>query len=454
MAASRNRPPAEPAAQLAALLRAVLPEDALLWVGLSGGRDSVVLLHLCHALLPGRLKALHVHHGLSGNADAWARFCKTLCADWEIPLVIEPVTVERRAKEGLEAAARSARYRAFQTCARRDGLRYLALAHHQRDQTETLLLNLFRGAGLAGLCAMPAVREMEGFTLLRPFLACAAETLADHARKAALSWIEDESNRETRHTRNFLRHAVLPQLTARFPAIETTCARAAENLSETRALLMECAQEDDAKLRGAPDAAPRLEALLTLSPARQANWLRYWLTRTGWRVPPRARLTEALRQLAGLSHGKDGNFALLLPEGSLRLWQGGLYCVSPARPETPRLWDGRTPCAWAGGTLCLERREGEGIDLARLRGRCLALRPRQGGERLRLAAGRPERALKHLLREAGLPPWRRAALPLLYLDDTLIACPDIGIAAAYQCPPEHPGYVPVLRGPADGNSPP
>ncbi|MDR3351605.1 MAG: tRNA lysidine(34) synthetase TilS [Zoogloeaceae bacterium] len=497
----------DPAEAVAALLRAFLPAEAVLWVGFSGGRDSATLLHLCQQHLPpGRLKALHVHHGLSEHADAWAAFCAEFCAERGIPLITERVEVDTHSGLGLEAAARAARYRAFHLAARAHGLRYLALAHHQRDQAETLLLNLCRGAGVAGAAAMPAVRDMGCFTLLRPLLACAAREVEACARNAALTWVEDESNQDEYRARNFLRHRILPQLAEHFPAIETTLARAAGHFHEAQTLLAERAHADDLFLRGIHDTAhaagnlhetqmpprecarvgdghlygtehpatghlpetqahfperasgetlrphnagcvaPRLAALMALSPARQANWLRNWLMRKGWHVPSEARLAEALRQLAGLARRKEsGNFALSLPEGSLHLWRGGLYCVPRVAPEAPRFWDGQTPCPWAGGTLTLEERKGEGIDPARLAGQHLELRPRQGGERLRLSPLRPERPLKDLLRESALPPWTRTRLPLLYLENTFIACPNIGIAANWQCHPEAIGRLPIWR---------
>jgi tRNA(Ile)-lysidine synthase len=458
MAASRNNNPRQnPCARLveqaAILLREQLPQDATLWVGLSGGRDSVVLLHLCKTLLPpGKLRAVHVHHGLSPHADEWAAFCATLCRDWKIPLEIMRVHVPKTGAEGLEAAARDARYGAYRKCAREHGARYLALAHHRRDQAETLLFNLCRGAGVAGAAAMPMAREEQGglaiLTFLRPLLESSAKAVGDYAAHYAmlqqLQWVEDESNQDERYSRNFLRHQILPQLEARFPAAETTLARAAHHFSEAQTLLVELAAEDDERIQD------QRATLLTFSFARQANWLRYWLTRKGWRAPGAAALTEALRQIAHVTD--DNHLDIKLREGSLRLWRGRLYGVaclptdSSRSSSEARAWDGKTPCAWAGGLLRLEATTGQGLNAALLAGRRLELRSRQGGESICPAPNRPRRPLKKLLQESRIPPWERERLPLIYLENELIAVPDVAIAAQWQCPADQPGLRVVWIG--------
>lgn len=433
MAATRNSPSAELLSRLEAQLRAHLPVGADLWVGLSGGRDSVVLLQLCKTLLPaGQLRAVHVHHGLSPNADAWADFCTRLCAEWDIPLQVIRVQVPRQDGRGLEAAAREARYQAYRAC----GARYLALAHHRRDQAETLLFNLCRGAGVSGGAAMPACRSHAELTLLRPLLETGGSTVNAYAEQQGLVWIEDESNQDETYTRNFLRRQVLPLLETRFPAAEVTLARAAGHFAEAEGLLNELAAQDDALIQA------RVMPLLQLSEARQANWLRYWLRQRGWQVPEAAALTEALRQIRVTP--ADGLFELRLPEGSLRLWRGALYRV-PVHlplPLEPLPWQGEAVLAWGSGLLRLEPVTGEGIALARLAGRRLTLQARQGGESLVPGAGRPRRPLKKLLQEAALPPWERELLPLIYVDKELVACPGLAVAADWQCAPGEAGLLP------------
>ncbi|MDR2366196.1 MAG: tRNA lysidine(34) synthetase TilS [Zoogloeaceae bacterium] len=450
MAASRNPPdPVAPlVARVAACLDAFLPDGVLLWVGFSGGRDSVVLLDIAATLLPGRVHALHVHHGLMPNADAWADFCAAFCRAREIPFTLKKIRTPRADGEGLEAAARQARHQAFQE----SGATVLALAHHQRDQAETLLFNLCRGAGVAGAAAMPTARRAGNLTLLRPLLKSGVSALAAYAEARALSWIEDESNADERHTRNFLRHRVLPELARRFPALETTLARAADHFGDAQTLLRERATEDDIILSG------NLALLPSFSLPRQANWLRHWLRQRGWRVPETAMLNEVLRQLAHVAGQSDQCFEFRLAEGSLRLWRGRLRATPRLLPpETAaRQWDPATPCSWSGWRLCLEPCRGAGLNAALLAGETLTLRPRQGGETLQIHPRGPRRTLKNLLREADIPPWERHRLPLLYHEQTLIACPGVAIAADWRCPPDQPGWQASLRTTvlADGDAPP
>lgn len=430
MAASRNRLPADLSAGFAAVLQAHLPAAAELWVGLSGGRDSVVLLHLCKTFWP-RVRAIHVHHGLSPHADAWADFCATLCRDWEIPLSIVPVRVEPDAGRGLEAAARAARYRAY----RESGARYLALGHHRRDQAETLLFNLCRGSGVAGAAAMPVCRAEAGLWLLRPLLTWAIADVERYARTAGLAWVEDESNQDIRYRRNFLRQRILPRLAEVFPAVEANLARAAGHFAEAWGLLDVLARQDDAVLEA------QRERLLQLDPARQANWLRWWLRQIGWQVPEAAALSEWLRQLAVA----EGAPELRLREGSVCVWRGQLYRVPHRQRPVPCAWDGQGALLWGGARLRLVPSVGAGISQARLAGRRLEVRLRQGGERLCPGPGRPRRALKKLLQESDIPPWERAYLPFIYVDGELVACVGVALAADWQCRAAEPGWLPCLE---------
>jgi len=441
MDASRNKPPDSCRDALcetvSAFLAAHLPVSATLNLGLSGGRDSVVLLHVLKDLLPERLRAIHVQHGLSPNADAWADFCLQLCRTWQIPLEIAKVEVRPQGR-GVEDAARTARYQAFQA----QGAKWLALAHHRRDQAETLLLNLCRGAGVAGAAAMRSRREMSALTVLRPLLEVGEEAIAAYASAHALAWVEDESNALPHFRRNFLRLEVLPKLARSFPAVEANLARAAGHFAEAESLLRDLASVDAARIEA--DAA----YFGTLSLARQANWLRGVLQAARWSIPDTARLHDALRQF---SHALMRNAPVVVrgPEGRLCLWRNRFYLVADVSiPEHPQNWNGREPLFWAGSWLHLEARQGEGLCAERLFGNAenkLTVRSRQGGEALRLAQNRPRRPLKKLMQEAAIPPWQRERLPLLYWNGELIACPDIGIAAEWQCRKDETGWYPVLR---------
>lgn len=259
-------------------------------VGLSGGIDSVVLLHgLLEAAKPRdiALACLHVHHALSPNADRWEDHCRQLCAVWNVPLTVERVKVERGSFDGLEAAARRTRHAAF---ARAPG-DWIALAHHADDQVETLLFNLLRGTGVAGAAAMA---DSNG-RLLRPLLNVARDDIHAYAVRHELRWIEDESNADTRFSRNHLRHEVLTGLEARFPGSKANLAAAARRFREARALLDELAVLD---LGGSDADFPlALEVLAPLTEPRARNALRYLLQRRHIGIPSEERLRELLRQL-------------------------------------------------------------------------------------------------------------------------------------------------------------
>ncbi|MDP2824577.1 MAG: tRNA lysidine(34) synthetase TilS [Sulfuritalea sp.] len=297
MASSRNShfTDALRAACAACIAEGVSPGQHLV-VGLSGGIDSVSLLHVLLRLGHEgdfRVSALHVHHGLSGNADDWADFSRQLCDHWEVPLSVVHVAVERDSADGLEAAARRARHEAY---SREEG-DCIVLAHHRGDQAETLLFNLLRGTGLAGAAAM-ASRQRR---LLRPLLSVSRSDIEDYARVHDLHWVEDESNRDTGFSRNFLRHDILASLSQRFPAAEKNLAAATGRFAEAASLLDELAKID--LVAGATDFPIPVSLLAKLSEPRARNVLRYLLARRGVRIPSEARLIELLRQL--LAAGPD-----------------------------------------------------------------------------------------------------------------------------------------------------
>ncbi|HZV53477.1 MAG TPA: tRNA lysidine(34) synthetase TilS [Rhodocyclaceae bacterium] len=286
MAASRKSPSTErlPSAIADCLGRYLQTGDSLL-VGLSGGIDSVVLLHAIRPLhLP--VTALHVHHGLSKQADRWTDFCRETCAAWGIPLTVDYVDVERDSADGLEAAARRARHVAYGRMA----ADWIALGHHRGDRAETMLFNLLRGAGVRGTGSMC---ERNG-RLLRPLLHVGREEILEYATTHGLSWIEDESNADIRYSRNFLRHRILPAIARRFPAAEHRLASTASRFAEAADLLDELAQLDLGEQ--APRFPVLVDVLARLSEARGRNILRFLLTSQGVGIPSEERLREALRQ--------------------------------------------------------------------------------------------------------------------------------------------------------------
>ena len=421
--------------------------NAAVCVGLSGGLDSVVLLEVMAAesRVSGRaLSAVHVHHGLSPHADRWAEFCARLCAAHGLKLTVERVQVDRRSGMGLEAAARAARYAVY--AARSEPI--VALAHHADDQAETIMLQLLRGTGLKGVAAMPEMRTLPGSAvrLYRPFLAIARSTLAEHARARNLQWIEDESNAERIHDRNYLRHEIVPLLDARFPAWRENTARLGRHAAQAGELLDELARIDGAERE--PEALA-LDA--KLSEARRANALRAFLARMGRAMPSEARLAEMARQLYGarpdarvrIDH--DG-ISLVRHRGRV-LVEGGLATLAPW--SVP--WHGERDVDLGGerGKVHFEPATGEGLGAEAIATGSWHFGPRGGGERLRPAAGKRTRTLKNLLQEAAIPAWHREKLPLLFDGERLVWAPGIGMDADYACEPGATGLLPAWRVAAD-----
>jgi tRNA(Ile)-lysidine synthase len=411
-----------------------LPPGDAVCVGLSGGVDSVVLLDALLEEGARPVTAVHVHHGLSPNADAWAHFCGELCAARKVALSVERIEVDRRSAEGVEGAARRLRHAVY--AARPEP--FVALAHHLDDQAETVLLQLLRGSGLKGVAAMPEMRALPGSKtrLYRPLLALSRAQLVARAKARGLEWIEDESNDSTRYDRNYLRHDLAPLLDARFPGWRESVARFARHAGSAHELLEELAHKD-----GALDAGLLIDP--ALSDARRANALRTFLALNGLPMPSEARLEEMARQLYGA-------------RGDARVAIGHAGIVIRRQRDTvhidaePRAVPWRVP--WRGedevdlgpgrGLVHFEHVKGRGLAASLAGGTGWHFMPRAGGERIKLDARRPTRTLKNLLQEHDVPEWQRDRLPLLFRGEALAWVPGVGIAAEFACEAGKDGILP------------
>ena len=427
----------------AVLARHVVAPQALT-AALSGGIDSVVLLDLLRRLQPHlgfRLAALHVNHQLSLNARYWADFCLRLCTGWNIPLRIERVSVSRDTGRGVEAAARAVRYSVLATA----GTDWVATAHQQDDQIETVFLQLLRGCGPKGIAGMPEVRELEGPAgavrprLLRPLLGMDRASIEVYARSRGLEWIDDESNRDKRFARNFLREEILARLAGRFTGYRAAVTRSAEWSREAAQLLDALAEIDQA---AATDAQGHIsvQTLARLDEARAKNLLRYWLRRQGVATPDSASLSEMLRQLTCAD--ADARVAVAMGPRVIRRFRGHAMVVPRMTVAEDIAWQGEEDVAWGEGRIRFRRACGEGFCASVLERGAGGIRRRRGGERMRLDPARPRRSLKNLLQEAGVPPWDRQTMPLLWCGADLVWVPGVGIAAEYRCGPDEEGWVP------------
>lgn len=435
MAASRtSAPPELPlAAGVAAVLDAAgVRPGSRLCVALSGGVDSVVLLHVLAGLRNAAgflLSAAHVHHGLSPHAGRWLAHCEALCRSLDVAFTPLHVEVARAHPDGLEAAARQARHAALAGVA----CDWLVFGHHRDDQAETVLFRLLRGAGVRGAAAMAAIEPGR----LRPLLDTARAEILTHAQTHGLQWVEDESNADRRHRRNFLRHDVLPRLEQGFPAAAAMLARAADNFREADALLAELAQLDAAACGG---ERLRLDALRALPEPRLRNLLRARIHALGLDAPPRARLIEAVRQL----RESEASLYLSLGAAACCAHRGQVWVEQAlgALPQALR-WGGEMQLPWGGGELRLHEARGEGLCATRLRAAGeVVIDRRREGLRMCIAAGRPRHGFKSLCQQAGVPHWLRDHLPVLYADGEPLWIAGIGVAADAACAPDAPGLVP------------
>jgi tRNA(Ile)-lysidine synthase len=433
-----------------------LPANARIAVAFSGGVDSAVLLDAALRVAgASRCLALHVHHGLSSHADQWAAHCETFAQERGVEFAARRVDVPRDPGVSIEAAARDARYRALDALCAQHDVRTLWLAQHADDQAETVLLQLLRGAGLPGLAAMAPEYTPAGATAtrVRPLLHLLRAQLEQYARAHALSWIEDESNADTRYARNALRHDVLPALAVPFPGFRDALARTATHAASAQRLLDQLARIDlDVAARDEGRALSR-DALLAFDDERALNLLRYWMRSLGLPAASTARLSAALRQLREVSD--DHSLRVDHAGHALRSYRGEIYweagdSAEPAdetalitRLDSELIWRGesiwRLP-QWRGTFIFADASADDPLAVSSsvLSVAPLTARSRTGGERMRTHAQGPARTLKNLFQEQGVPAWKRD-VPLLYVGDTLLFVPWLGVNyAALARPPAQP----------------
>lgn len=444
-------------------------------LALSGGLDSMVLLDaLAHWVQTRRDAgecfvpplAIHVHHGLSEQADDWLAVCEREARLRGFAFEAVRVNVPRNARQGIEGAARAARYEALAATCKAHGVKWLLTAHHANDQAETVLLQMLRGAGLPGVAAMAMegtlpttagnVGEPCQTRLLRPLLDVTRETMRAYAKARSLSWVDDPSNDDRHYLRNALRHDVMPAIAAHVPAYRETLARFARHAAQAQSLLDQLAQTDFEMARSASmSGGERLQRsrLQALDSPRLANLLRYWTARRGLAMPPEARLDEWVRQI----RDAQADASLELPHGDavLRLYRDELQWTAvygaadsshPADPSDPDdvvpkfelRWSGQREWPlpqWQGSVMFAPVADGESvegtIDEQVLRAHPLVAKSRVGGERWREHATGHSRSLKHWYQSRGVAAWLRH-VPIVWQAGEIVFVPRLGIDGAAQ----------------------
>lgn len=391
--------------------------DVRRWViALSGGLDSSLLLELCARLdLPQPLHAIYIDHQLQASSADWGEHCRLHCERLKISLDIIRVSPESNS----EASARSARYQAFETLLQLGDC--LLLAQHADDQAETLLLRLLRGAGVAGLSAMPQRRSLGEARLMRPLLDRSRDELEQAADELALTHIEDPTNQQDHYDRNWLRLNIIPKLKQRWPDVLKRANETSALMTDTEQVLRECAKDD---LQQIESVAARLNinALRRLSEARQRNVLHHWIAeRTGLRLS-RQRLLNL--QYSMLVEREDADPQERLADFQLRRYRDQLFLLPYPLPAV--VPGARVPVE-VGQNLDLPAGHLRWVPAAKglPAGEVLRLGYRQGGERLRPQGRGGSVSLKQLLQEAGVPPWMRSIQPILWVDEEILALPGI-----------------------------
>ena len=397
-------------------------------LAISGGLDSVVLLDtVCKAIQansvqdPTEIWVFHIHHGLQKSADDWLEFCEKLAKKYQAHFDFRLLHFADQSQGNIEARARAERYDALTDLCIEHGIDDLLLAHHQNDQAETVLLQLLRGSGVAGLSGMPLYRanakDAHSITLWRPLLNQSKAELEAYAKEHKLKWVEDPSNQNTRYRRNAIRKEIIPRLEKIQPGVIANLARSADLLAQSQVLLDRLAKQDG---RGILEAKSlKLEPLLIFANADRPaanNLLRYWLKLNDLAMPSQERLESWWKDLVSVK--LDSSLEWQHDEVSIYLWRGILQVARtkvghwvfhdvPARAKSPGL-----PADW------VNQAQAQGLVEERLR---------QGAEKIQIKPNTPRKTLKNLFQESDTPPWERQA-PLLYINDQLVAVAGVGVS--------------------------
>jgi tRNA(Ile)-lysidine synthase len=423
-------------------------------VAYSGGLDSHVLLHLlASSEYKSQLTAVHINHGLMADAGSWSKHCQQNCLQLDIPITVEKVVINNTNTQGLEAAARDARYAALAKHVRAGCV--LLTAHHQDDQAETMLLQLMRGAGVPGLAAMPTITNFADGKLARPLLNISREEIKKYALTNNLQWIEDQSNQDTRFNRNYLRQNVLPVIKKRWPEMSQLLTRSASHQAEASTLLNRLAEQDLSICRLADNQTLDLDKLLLLDTPSLKNVLRYFIHSQNLLLPSERQLAHIIKQLRHRS--ASGQQQINWSGGVIRVYRRILSvsrCQVAINLSTQLLCDGFWKhtdkkkindkksklrqdnetfiLAGSGYSLSARRTIGSGLSIKQLLTGPVTLRFRQGGESCLLAGRGHHHKLKKLFQEAGIPPWERSHLPLIYVGEELAAVADKWVCAPFQ----------------------
>ncbi|MHA2938655.1 tRNA lysidine(34) synthetase TilS [Vibrio sp. RC27] len=416
--------------EVESILQPYLKEPRQIVLALSGGIDSRVLLDVLIQLrhqTPFLLKAVHVHHGLSQNADDWAEQCKGWCEKHDVDFALERVTLDCDSGNSIESMARTARYEALEKHLQPQGI--LLTAQHNDDQVETFLLALKRGSGPKGLSAMALARPFQQGFLVRPLLKSRRFLIEQYAEEHGLTWVEDESNQDTRFDRNFIRHQVAPVLSQRWPHFPSAIQRSAELCAQQERLLDELLEER-LNTSLAPDMSLSITSLNFMSEDVRYRVLRMWLSKFDVLMPSQVRLKLLWSDVAMARI--DANPKFQFKEHEIRRYQQHLFCI-PKMQDVGHWHRSLTinqplelPSFLGKVTLFDTISTGKGLALSSmvLKGK-LEITFRSEGLSAHPEGKVGHKTLKKWYQEFGVPSWQRRRTPILLCDEKVVAVADL-----------------------------
>lgn len=428
------------------------PKTSCYWIALSGGVDSMALLHAMKVirdeLSPLVVKAVHINHQLQEPAQMWSRQCKHWCEEWNIPLEVIKVDLKISAGESIEACARDARYQAFSQLLQDDEI--ILTAHQQDDQAETVLLQLLRGSGLPGLAAMPPLSKLGKGWLARPLLNFSREELVAYLVDHAIVAIDDPMNQDLRFNRNFLRHQIMPLLKTRWPECNETLSRSAKHCAEAEILLKEMAQEKLISLQGKSRNTLSVNKLTQTSLPIQRLILRHWLKNMDLDIPSEQQLLQIQETI--LASRYDATPKMLWGNTEIHRYGDDVYALTKLSWHDISWrddWNFLQPLLLPNnlGKLYAQPSVGEGISRQKLaQAKTISVRFRQGGEHIKLINRQGTHELKKLFQEWRVEPWLRDRIPLIFVDGKLICVVGHAVDKDYLTEKDEKGWIVIIKG--------
>ena len=405
------------------------PDSATIFIGYSGGVDSHVLLHLLANIpcLAPKIVALYVNHGLQDESDNWAIHCQQQCKQLDVAYKVLSVDAKAQAGESPEEVARNARYAAFRRLVKSGDI--LLTAQHREDQLETVLLQMFRGAGLSGLSAMASYSAFGDGALIRPFLAISKARIQAYAIHHHLSWIDDPSNLVDDFDRNYLRNQIIPLLKQRWPSLDQTVSRSAQHCADGAALINDWVIRNMRQMVDPIDNGLIIPLWQSFDAIQRSYLLRQWLTDFGLKPPSQAVLQTIMLQVIDATD--SANPSVSLQNKRIKKYRQKLYCL-----DSSELVDTFNTGAWEPKQLFFDLANGYhlklvdstiGIPKSFWSSKAVTVQKRKGGERIQLPFRQGSHCLKKLFQESNVPPWQRNSKPLILIDGQLAVVPELWV---------------------------